>query len=174
MKLVILFGSFVLYTVNAQLMHGALKDEILNELMSEMEVMKQDILVGLKNEMHEHHHGSSRMVSGDPLVGDVPEDGDSDEGVEETGGGVELLSSPSSRLPQTVRQAPQLSPHPGPLLPPPGPPPAGDRPRHPLAGGLGGGGVVWCGVPEERDGYVEQKVLCHVQGRCSPPASVWL
>ena len=75
MKLVILFGSFVLYTVNAQLMHGALKDEILNELMSEMEVMKQDILVGLKNEMHEHHPGSSRIVSGgDPLVGDVPQD----------------------------------------------------------------------------------------------------
>ena len=76
MKLVLIFFSFVLYTLesNAQLMHGALKDEILNELMSEMEVMKQDILVGLKNEMHEHHHGSSRMVSGDPLVGDVPDD----------------------------------------------------------------------------------------------------
>ena len=77
MKLVIIFLSFVLYAVytNAQLMHGALKDEILNELMSEMEVMKQDILVGLKNEMHEHHPGSARMVSGgDPLVGDVPDD----------------------------------------------------------------------------------------------------
>ena len=74
MKLVILFVSFALYTVDAQLMHGALKDEILNELMSEMEVMKQDILVGLKNEMHEHHSGSSRIVSGDPLVGDVPDD----------------------------------------------------------------------------------------------------
>ena len=77
MKLVLIFFSFVLYMLesNAQLMHGALKDEILNELMSEMEVMKQDILVGLKNEMHEHHPGSSRIVSsGDPLVGDVPND----------------------------------------------------------------------------------------------------